>query len=250
MKKNPDIKKFNQLLHKYQFADPLSSDIQGMLRYSKSKQFKKTFKRTTGYSVIFAILAGLYFRIKRMGIPVTIMKSAILAGLASIIIIAAVTTGIYWLFIKDQAGTMIKQEMLREHPSASGSNIYIRKGDVRDVIETTAVIDDRIGVQTFSAINLPAEQAEQVSDRMASILSELRGSDRVINLRLGRGGKKSGMMLFGSLELVEGSYTFTARLVSIKDSKIIFYDTEIIKSVNDIDEACDRLARKIYSRVK
>jgi hypothetical protein len=250
MKKKPDINKFNMLLQKFRFVDPISPDIQQILRRSKSGQFKRTFRRTAGYSAVFAMIASLYFRIRRMGLPITIIKSSILAGLAAVILISTVTTGIYWYFLKGPAESVIREELQHIAPLVTDPGISTRKEQARDIAEPADVIEDRIGVKIFNAVNLPEIKAVSASDRMASILSGLRGVDRVINLRLGRAGKKSGMMLFGSLELMEGNYTLSARLVSIKDSKIIFYDTEIIRSESDIDGACDRLAGKIYSRIR
>ena len=116
--------------------------------------------------------------------------------------------------------------------------------------EPAAVIEDRVGVQASTGVNLPVSRASGVSDSLARSLAALRGGDRVVNLRFGRAGKKSGMMLLGSVESADGAYSITARVVSVKDSRILFYDSETAVSEQDLDGACDRLAKKIFAAIQ
>lgn len=58
------------------------------------------------------------------------------------------------------------------------------------------------------------------------------------------------MMLLGSVETADRGYSITARVVSVKDSRILFYDSETAVSEQDMDGACDRLAKKIYAAIK
>lgn len=249
MKNNASVKQFGQVMQKYRLADPVPAEVQRHIRDYKRRQFNKTLRRTAGYSSLFVLISNLFFTLRRYGLSITIAKSAILLGVLTMLTAAAFTTVLYWFVLKKvpdpKIVTKTADHVAREMGGESGTT------DNSDTpSEPPAVIEDRLGVQAFTGVNVPGATAAGVSDRVAKDLAALRGGERVVNLRYGRGNRKSGMMLFGNVESADGGFTITARVVSIKDSRILFYDSEGAVSEQDIDSACGRLAKKIYDKIQ
>jgi hypothetical protein len=245
---NETLEQFSQVMLKYRFTEPLPEDVRRHLRTSKRRQFNLTMKRIGGYSTLFALVANLFFVLKRFGLGVTIVKSAILLGIAVMTTAGFFALTVYWVAFRG-APDPAALNGARERAVGIVSERAVPQVE-EAAQEPAAVIEDRIGVQAFSATNLPYSRAAGVSDRLVRGLAGLRGGDRVVNLRFGRGGKKSGMMLLGSVEDAGGVYVITARVVSVKDSRILFYDSETVRSEDLLEGACDRLANKIYSAIK
>ena len=253
MKEDANVSKFNRVLLKYRFVEPVPPEVRRHIRLNKGRQFGITLKRAGAYSILFALISHLFFTLRKYGIGITIVKSALLLGILSLFTAAIITTGVYWFVIRSSPESPLYKEIddsigsigsIIEKPATTAAP------EEKDIVESPAVIENRIGVQPFHAENCPAALALSASDRMAGTLSSLRGRELVLNLRTGRAGRKSGMMLFGSVDFLEGAYTVTARVVSVKDSRILYYDSEIAGTENDIQAACDRLSRKIFEKIK
>ncbi len=249
MKENPTIEQFNRVMEKYRLTEPLPAEVQRHIRINKRRQFNRTLKRTSGYSALFALISNLFFTLKKYGIGITIVKSAIILGVIALLTAGTVTTALYFLVLQKVPDPQAVIKARERITGTTGQDPAVM-GEDKNPPESAAVIEDRLGVQAFSGVNLPVSRAAGISDRIASSLSALRGENRVVNIRFGRGGKKSGMMLLGSVEAGDGSYSITARVVNVKDSRILFYDSERAGSEQDIDGACDRLAKRIFAAIK
>lgn len=245
MKNDALITLFGELLLKYQLVDPASDEVKAHIRRVKRVQFKKTLKRAGGYTIIFGLISDLFFTLKKAGLSVTIVKSAVILGILATLMAASVVSGVYLLM-----SGYINATGITGHRTAVVDKTVPRADVKNEVQEAPKIIEDRIGVSPFTAVNVPGKSAITVSDRIAKLLADMRGRDRVLNLRYGRGGKKSGMMLFGAVEEVEGAYTVTVRVVSVKDSRILFYDTETAPSETEIDTAADRMTKRIFGQFK
>ncbi|MBN2159687.1 MAG: hypothetical protein JW807_09845 [Spirochaetes bacterium] len=245
MKNDALVALFGEVMLKYRLSEPASVEVKTHIRREKRRQFKKTLKRAGAYSIIFALISDLFFTLKKAGLPVTIVKSAVILVIVAALMTASVVSGVYLLMTRPYGATETRRD-----GTAAVDNTVAPVSEEYEVREPPKVIEDRIGVSPFTAVNISGSRANVVSDRIAESLADLRGRDRVLNLRHGRGGKKSGMMLFGAVENVEGVFTITARVVSVKDSRILFYDTEIAGSEADIGPAADRIAKRIFDQFR
>jgi len=247
MKENVTIDQFNRLMEKYRLTEPLPPHVRRHLRKSKRRQFIIILKRTSGYSALFVLISNVFFTLKKFGMAITIVKSAIIIVAAALLTAGAVTMAVYFLVLQNvpdpEAVTGVRDSVI-------GTEDRDRALKDEPPAEPMSVIEDRIGIQAFSGVNLPVDRATGISDRIAGELSALLGESRVINLRVGRGEKRSGMILLGTVEESNGSFSIIARVVNVKDSVILFYDKETAASEGDIDGACGRLAKKIYSAIK
>lgn len=254
MSSDKTIEIFNRVLEKYRLTEPTPVEVRRRAARAKSKQFSVILKRAGGYSIIFALVAKLFFALKRMGLAVTVVQSAVIITLLSVLSAGGLSTGA-WLLFKSRMTLETKPDALpAERREAATESALPGQSTPADeetpAAEPADVIEDRLGVQPFVAVNSSGAEAGQAADAMASVLAGLRGANRVVNYRTGQKWKKSGLMLMGSLERAEAGYTLTARVVNVRDSRILFYDTEMATTAADIQGACERLAQRIYGKIR
>ncbi len=248
---NSNVEQLYNVLDKYKFVEPASPEVQRHIRKIKKAQFKKTLKRTASYSLTFALIGYMYFTIKKLGIGITIVKSAAILAAGSTVAAVSIATGTYYT-VKHITVSEPEQEIEIEQIIEQESIVPIKgvspvkqravkKEEPKDSIE---VIEKRIGVQPFFAENVENTTAHMVTDKIAEEIARLRGKDYVVNYRSIK-DKRSGIILKGSVEFLDGTYTISAKLVDVKSLKLLYYTTETVKSLGEIDEACVRISGKI-----
>lgn len=245
-----DTSQFAEVLKRYGFVEPILPEVQMYIRDIKREQFIRTLKKAGGYSFIFGIITSVFFAIKKMGVGTTIVKSALLVFASAVISLTILSSGIYLSF-KYITAFEEKKEEKREDAVQSGDagidkRIIREKKTRREIPEGVMLL----GVQPFVAVNVEGRIALLAADTIAEKLVELRGSSRVINMRRRREGRKIGLMLLGSVEDLEGTYTVTAKVVSVSDSKIVFYTSEIVHSIDEIPAACTKIAGRISGIIR
>jgi len=246
-----DTSQFAEVLKRYGFVEPILPEVQMHIRDIKREQFVQTLKKAGGYSFIFGIITSVFFAIKKMGVGTTIVKSALLVFASAVISLTILSSGIY-LSYKYITAPEEKTEEKREDVVQSGDagidkRIIREKKTRREIPEGVMLL----GVQPFVAVNVEGRIALLAADTITEKLVELRGSSRVINMRRRRReGRKIGLMLLGSVEDLEGTYTVTAKVVSVSDSKIVFYTSEVVHSIDEIPEACTKIAGRISGIIR
>ena len=243
------IEQFNRVLDRMGFVEPASPELQEYIRKVKLKQFRKTLKRTRAYSVAFALVTYIYFTLKKMGIGITIYKSAVILALGSSITAASIGAGAYFAVKKLSAPAeeIRIEKILQEEKIAAPGTESIKKetAAAQSPADTLEKIRKRIGVQPFDSANVDGSMAGRVTDMIAEGLIALRGIDYVVNGRKQKKEKRSGMVLKGSVEFLNGVYTVTAKVVDVQSLKVVYYTSETAASEGDIDGACARIAKKI-----
>ncbi len=247
---NTDTSQFAEVLERYGFAEPIPPEVQKHIRNIKSEQFIRTLRKAGKYSFIFGIVTSVFFAIKKMGVGTTIVKSALLVFASAVISLTILSSGIYLSF-KFITAPEERIEEKREDVVQSGDGgidkrIIHEKKARREIPEGVM----QLGVQPFVAVNVKGRIALLAADTIAKKLVELSGSSRVINMRRGREGGRIGLMLLGSVEDLEGTYTITAKVVGVRDSKIVFYTSETVRSIDEIPAACTRIAERISKIIR
>lgn len=249
-----NIETFKRVLEKYQIPEPTPVEARRHAARVKASQFTVILRRAGAYSVIFALVVKIFFTVKKMGIAVTIAQSAIVLAIVSFLTAGGLTTGAI-MFVKALGGI----EAPVDGDSGTKAETIVGPRAREDAappvqgthpVEAADVIDDRLGVQPFTGVNLPPAETGRVAGLMAGSLSRLRGGDRVVNYGAGQQWKKSGLMLMGTVEKAEGGYTISARVVSVRDSRILFYDTETAATSEDLPAAGERLSQRIFGKIR
>jgi len=245
-----ETKQFSEVLERFNFTDPLPIEVKRHIAKTKGKQFKKTLKRAGGYGFLFGSISYLFFSIKKLGLGITVVKSVVLMAIIYTLMALSVITGIYYTVdslikplsgikvnVGDPAAVVIEKEIV-----SPASSYYSN--------ESLEVIQNRIGVQPFLTVNVPAETSIKITDIISNNLIKGLGKERVTNIRKEYGKRKNGMMLMGSIELFEGTYTINARLVNVSDSRIISFASEVIQSPEELQGACAGISEKIIGKMK
>jgi len=238
-----------ELIKKSRLDKPVPAEVQAYIRENKGRQFKKIMKKAGVYSVLFGLISNLFFYLKRIGLGVTIVKTAVILTVTAVIIISFTTAGLYMLGRGYFSGKI--QEKVEILDGNKGALDLFPAGNKIDkaLPENDAASEsDRVGVQQFVGVNVPASRAAETGDLIYEKLSSMTGSDRVVNFRKGR--KKAGVLLMGSIEYLNNGYMISARLVNIKDSKIIYYTSENIISLDELERACQSISTRIAEKIK
>ena len=233
-----------KLLIQFRFTRPIPAEVRNRIKENKKRQFVLILKKTGGYSLVFGLVASLFFTLKKLGVGITIIKSALILTVSATAAATLITAGIY---------TSVKYLTQHKNKENACLDITDKKASftIKDEAEpflTTdpaAVIAQRIGIQVFTAVNTDKALSPAVTDAIAEELMRLRGKNYTVNIRKSTNTKRYRMMLIGSVEQRGSSLAITARVSDVDDSKILFYASEPVSSADRTDAACKVLARKI-----
>ncbi len=247
---NEAIEQFHKVLENLSFVEPASPELQKHIRKIKRRQFKKILKKTAAYSVTFICISYIYFTLKKLGISVTIAKSAAIFAVSSSVAAVSVAGGSYYA-VKKIVAPEVEQEIEKiiEREAAGPEkkkDINKReKIDPKKNADTVDIIKKRIAVQNFDVENANNIIAQKVTNKILEELAQIRGADYVVGYSKGKTDKISGMTLIGSVEFLNNLYTITAKVIDIKTLKVIYYASEISESEEGLNSACEKISKKI-----
>ncbi len=108
-----------------------------------------------------------------------------------------------------------------------------------------------LGVIPFTGENVPSSFSTAFSDELTKSISKLYSNKKVLNVRFADKRKTSiEKMVLGSVEKLGTSYTISAKIVNVIDSKILFYTSHTINDKREIKKASSIIAEKIVSHLK
>jgi hypothetical protein len=249
---NRSIDILQRLLERFRLTQPLPADIRAHVLATKRRRFVATLRRTGDYTVLFGASAWIFFTLRRFGIGISVTKSAFILTMAALTLAGAVSTGVYFAVVRalprpGDAFIEKKDEGMISHAPATEQSAV--KSAVTDTPpEDPDVVRNRSGVALFTAAGAERDVVLKITDTIARELALLKGSDRIVSLRLGR--KKVGRMILGSVEKLEGSYTITARVVGVADSKIISFATENAATRDELEDAGRKIARELARHIE
>lgn len=239
-----NIENIEKLLDSYKLIKPIPTEVIKKSNKTKQKRFKKIFKQTKGYSFLFSLIAFMFLTLRKAGFSVTVVQSAFVLALTGALITGSVVTGAYFtvdLIFSDKEHIQIEKKNVEK-------NSLINKKIKKKKVNSAMVIKNRIAVAPFTAENVSKELSIKVSDTIAEQLALIKGKKRIINYRFGR--QQSEKMVLGSVMQLGTSYMINAKVVTIKDSKIIYYASETIQSKEMVNAACKRISKKIAAKIK
>lgn len=247
---NGSVSVFSRAMERFRFVEPVPPEVQRHIRRVKRREFLKILRRAGAYSTLFAIVSSVFFTLKKLGVSITIAKAAMLIGVSALLLFGGAASSVYYAV---RALTAPDSE-IRVQSEESGQSVASSQALVSNATAPTAATDPpelverRFGVQGFTAANVDPATAARVSGMVASELAKLKGGERVI--RGASKDRKAGMLVLGSVEELGGAYDVTARVVSVKDGRILFYSSETAGSAAELDGAAVRLSRKIAAGIR
>lgn len=239
------IEQFEKLMSKFRFTRPVPLEVRRRISSSKKKQFRTILKKTGGYSVSFGIIASLFFSLKKLGMGVSIIKTAIILASVTAASVVLIATGVYTT-VKH-----IDRDEKRETGVLETGQLDVQPAEENDSepADSPEAIASRIAVRVFTADNADKNMSVTVTDAVADELALLRGKDFTLNIRKSNDEKRYRMILVGSVEQRDSVFMITARVSDVRDSRVIFYASEEAASPGDITAACKSIARKIAQSI-
>ncbi|HOO71527.1 MAG TPA: hypothetical protein PK926_07175 [Spirochaetota bacterium] len=230
---------FEKFLDNYRFTRPVPVEVRRHVLIHKNSQFAVILKKAGGYSLAFGLVTSLFFSLKKLGLGVTIVKSAVIlaavtAASVAVIGLGAYASAQYIIRIIDKEKISVEAD---KHPPSNIEESF----DPRE----SAEVAGRIGIQVFSAENTEKTLSAEVTDIIAGELARLRGEQYTVNVRKTGNIKRYRMMLIGSVEQKDDSFIVVARVSDVTDSRLLFYTSEEIQSREKINAASKTIARKI-----
>ena len=85
---------FQRVLERYKFQEPMSADMQKYMLTSKRDMLLQTLKSVGEYGFFYGLVLRVFFGAKRIGISLSVVQSAIVTGIISMIIILSIAAGV------------------------------------------------------------------------------------------------------------------------------------------------------------
>jgi len=239
-----------QVLEKFRLTRPVPAELRARILATKGPRFREALRRTGDYTPLFGAAAWLFFLLRRFGIGVSVAGSAVILAVTAVTLATAVSAGAYFAAVRTAPplpGSVEKSEgamipvPATVHPAA-------KDAAPDPAPEDPDVVRNRSGVALFTAAGAERETVLKVTDTVARELAQLMGNEKIVSLRLGR--RKVGRMILGSVEKLEGTYTITARVVGVADSKIISFVTESAATKDELEEACRKIAHELARHIE
>ncbi len=242
---NKNIENFHNLIDKYQLTDETPADVKNNISQYKKAGFKNIIKKAGKYSIISAAVYSVFFFLKKLGISISVFKSIIIVSVGSIVIVSSVSTGVYYT-IKHITGKDQKLEKKIDNTQLKNKNIEALKNNPQN--KTTAVTTKdatvAFGVIPFAVENAPKTISTAFTSGLISNLKAAHGSKAVMRLNIAKQNRVKKLVI-GSIDRIDGSYIITAKVVRVKDSKILKMVTETVDSKDKLQAAAKRISAKV-----
>jgi len=205
--KEPKKQEMQRLLDHYNLAMPITDDMLEHIARRMGPIYSSVVKKTSRYALISAIITGLFFLVKKTGIPLTFVKIA-----AALAISIPVATVLYF--------------------SASWGKT------------PAAPLSYTVTIKPFTSSSLGRETGRLVTDRIHEKLNRLHNASysRIAEETIIKG---TPWALIGSIEKPDSSIHIFIKIINARTSQIIFITEEQVSSLSELDRAVDRICRRL-----
>lgn len=242
---NKQVELFKRLMQKAKLVKPESQENQKHILISKKRQFKKILKRAGNYSLIIAFASYLFFFFKKIGVGISFMKSITLATTVTIMLAVSVISGTYYTVKYVIMPALEEQvEKIPQKVNEIKEELTKEKAEITKKKETT-IEKTQVVIKQFIAEDLDAKITKQIMNKISSGVVKNNNKIEFVSIK----NKNAKLILIGSVDLLEESYTIYSKIIDKKTSKVLFYESETAKTKQDIDSACNRLAQKIAKKI-
>jgi hypothetical protein len=242
MRNDPEL--FEKLMRTFKFSQPVPPETRRRLSSNKKKQFMLVLKKSGGYTIIFGLIASLFFSLKKLGLGVTIAKTAVILALGTSAVVGLISLGVY---------TSVKDLMLKD--VRDGAPPTEESGEAALPVSNTAAgsvatdsaihVAQWIGIGSISADSARDPESRAARKALVDELTRLRGKDYTIAIDERGGDRRYRMVLAGSIEARGEAYIISARISDVRDSRLLYYTSEEAASKELIPGACAALAKRI-----
>lgn len=247
---NSSIRSFERILERFRFREPVPDSVQAYILSTKRRAAIEVLKEVENYSFAYGMALLVYYSSRRMGIRPTIVQSKIIAAALMLIALFSIAF-VAWLFVPETAPERgaPPRSRITSTATATASSPKVQTDEKRLDEKTAPSVRYRLGVETFTSDVVTSSERKRIADKITNELVRLAGPDRVV--RIGVVGRKNvNRVLLGAIEQLGDTYIITAKIVDVERSRVLFSTSESAGTEQEIDTACERIARKAAGHVE
>ncbi|HOT44182.1 MAG TPA: hypothetical protein PLM53_06050 [Spirochaetota bacterium] len=240
-----EIALMRRVFDRYRVSSPLSGDVQRRAMRMKRKNLVSVMKKLGIYSPLYGMILSLYFFLKKLGIGLSIMQSAVLFFTASAVVVSSVAAGGYLLV----GNVVVKSPSVYEEHEKKAAPAAEPDAKSGDVTGGNSSIAYRYRLQFYGLENNGADGTlvAQVSDAMRSEIIRLKGRDRIAVSAV---PDRAGLVLTGSVEKLDRQYLFSIRLTERRTRRIIFAASEESATAEGLRDLAVRFAQSVAGNIQ
>jgi hypothetical protein len=243
-----DILLMHKLLEKTMVSDPLDGNMQDYSLNMKRKNFVSLTKKIGMYSSAYGAILSVYFLFKKLGIGLTIVQSAGVLCIATVIAVTSIGAGGFIAvkkYVLDASGTQEKAiygELINEATRDVDEQIT---GKTMEDNAAGVLYSKSIGIQGFANNGANEALVTQLSDIMRNEFSRLnvRGVAIISSL------SSANYILSGSVDKLDNLYQITVKLVHRRSGRIVFASSEESNTPDGLKVSAKKIAKEISERL-
>lgn len=270
---NNIIEIFRNILKKYKFELPISIDIQKYMIREKRSIIVDVLKAAKNFSFFYGATLRIFFFAKHLGKSLTLTQSAVILIVFFSIGLATASAGGYLVvnaIIKEKkdAESIVYKEpvsnninIIKEKDTGSTDQMKIKEKIAKIETKDNLIADKkrkkqvseqimyRMGISEFSAENVKEKQAQEITDKIYNELISIIGKRSILKIKGGR-SKNINMMITGSIGKLGRNYMITAKVIDVEKGKSLLIISEDTESEDELNPACERIAKKMADIIK
>lgn len=230
----------DSLLEKYRFTEPLPPEVQKGLRRIREREFNRVIRSAGGGSLFFSAAAYLHFTFKKVGVTLSLTKSAAILTLSGILAAGAVAAGLYGVIRTLTAEEKQAPELPPRIESPEKKNNTGAAGNNEKPLKKSAPVAVKrmfAGVGTITGSTVTAGERNSLTKM---VYHHLKNDQALIPMEWYRkkGNVKFRYLLLGEVDRVSGTVTLSLRIVDAETGRIAAY-------LKDEGEDIEELKRKL-----
>lgn len=234
-----------KILWKYKLQRPLPPELKKrILRYRKDT-LSAILKRRTPRFFIMMAAAAVFLWAKRMGITLSFLKSAAVAGAVSVAAAGVAVTGAVYTVKKLSSPAPARIEVPapeNKEEIKSGAEDSTR---LIPMVRDPSVVKTRIAVLPFEFMSDDGAAAREARARITDGLLHARKGVELVSAE----SPGNSLLIMGIVIREGDEYVVSVRLVQRADSQIVLLATERARGRDGLQSACraivDRIAGKL-----
>ncbi len=257
---SPNTELYEKLLDRYGISAPLPEKKREETLARKRGLYRKVMKRSGAFTLLTAVISYLFFSLRRKGIGISYIQSAVIAAAAAVLLALSLAGGIY-TFIKPAKSPGI-EEREEKKTGRNDPEPDIYKKTVKETgrsiprVRTGSRDGDKRGAEdTYTVTFHPLKAGKSLSKEAALITGKIisnlkKQNNSLVLIPAGSAGKESsGILLIGTLEALGKSYSIDIKLVDGKSSRILFMNSTNIPPEGNIDKSAEDMAKALSGEI-
>jgi hypothetical protein len=246
--KNKRIDILIKLYEKYKLSDKLPLDAKKAMLDSKKRTFIKILKREGKYSLFMFFVVSIFFWVKRVGITLSIAKSAIVVITAFITFAVVISTSSFYAY--NHFKQPIKQiEQIKEERLTDKGDTKLEQKVSTPKKEKSEIINYQINVVPFEFEAIDSKVAQSITQKIVRELQKQKGKNAANIIDRAKKKITTDKLLLGSIVKIDETILITVKIMDTRSSKVLLYINEEAKSDLQVNAVCKRIAVKVAKKL-